>query len=192
MARPVLLLDVDGVVNAISKKPPTDAWPEAEWLSFETRDSSGDVFPMLVAAPVVRVLNSLHRERLVEVRWHSTWRHDAKLVGELAGFEDFDVAAAPEFDDYRTFQQRQIRAGLSTWWKLPAAERVVRDEKRPLVWLDDDLYHEYLRRPEADERLGGGQLTLLLRPDQRSGLTDGDLRKVQAFVTEVDHHVDDV
>lgn len=192
MTKPVLLLDIDGVVNALSKQPPVDAWPEDAWLSFGAEYVTGDVFPMRVSKEVVEFINMLHRNDLAEVRWHTTWQHRAKLVGKLAGFDNFDIAEAPEFADYRTFQQRQIRAGLPTWWKLPAAQRVVRDEKRSVIWVDDDLYHEYLRRPDADEKLGGGQRALLVRPNQLTGLVQKELWRILDFVEEVGAGGDDV
>lgn len=184
MTVPVLLLDIDGVVNAIAKEPPDKIWPREWWLSFDAT-AEGETFPMLISKAVVGFINMLHRTGLVEVRWHTTWREHAKEVGAKAGFLDFDVESAPEFDDYRSFQKQAILDGRPTWWKLPAAQRVVVDEGRPLIWVDDDLYHEYRRRDDADDKLGGSQPTLLICPTPIDGLTLAELEKVRVFAIEV-------
>lgn len=184
MTVPVLLLDIDGVVNALSKEQSAEVWPEAWWLSFDAT-ADGETFPMLISKAVVGFINMLHRTGLVEVRWHTTWQKSAKAVGAEAGFLDFDVESAPEFSDYRSFQKQAIIDGRPTWWKLPAAQRVVVDERRPLIWVDDDLYHEYLRRDDADEKLGGDQPTLLIRTNHAHGLTLTELEKIRVFAIEV-------
>lgn len=175
---PVLLLDVDGVVNALSKKPPSGIWGEGSWITGAATDSAGRVFPMMIARQVVEFINELHSSGAVEVRWHTTWQHDAQKVADLAGFGKFDVAEAPEFADYRNFQKQAIMDGRPTWWKLPAAQRVVQVEKRDLIWVDDDLPYEYFRKAKFDPTLGGEQRVLMVDPYSMTGLTEYELKRI--------------
>ena len=122
---PVLLLDVDGVVNALSKKIPQGIWPHGSWITGKATDAERREFPMLIARPVVDFINELHSSGAAEVRWHTTWQWAVQGVPELAGFGTFEVTKAPEFENYRHYQKQAIMAGRPTWWKLPAAERVV-------------------------------------------------------------------
>lgn len=181
MAVPVIMLDIDGVVNALSKKPPVNVWPRPHWIIGEAQCIEA-MYPMMVSRAVVDFFNHLHREGLAEVRWHTTWQHYARNVAKLAGFDDFEVVNAPEYRDYGNFQKQMIVDGQPTWWKLPAAQRVVQEEKRDLIWIDDDLPYEYTRKVQFDPNLGGEQAVLLLAPYSMSGLTLKDLRQIQMFV----------
>jgi hypothetical protein len=66
---------------------------------------------------------------------------------------------------------------VTTWWKLPAAQRVLASG-RPLVWTDDDIdvYRAELgdltERPDA----------LLISPDPVTGLVADELERIAAFV----------
>jgi hypothetical protein len=72
------------------------------------------------------------------------------------------VADAPE---YKAF----LAEGVTGWWKRPAAERVLTEESRPLIWTDDDITWS-LRRQGQDEIRALGP-ALLIAPDDRTGLT---------------------
>lgn len=182
MPAPVVLLDADGVVNALSKKPPTTAWSRDQWIIGKAEASPGQVYPMMIARPVVDFFNQLHRSGSAEVRWHTTWQHAAQNIADLAGFDKFDVAEAPEYADYANFQKQAIVDGHPTWWKLPAAQRVVQDEKRDLIWVDDDMPYEWTRKAQYDPKLGGNQMVLTVDPYSMTGLTLNDLTTIKTFV----------
>lgn len=185
MSLPVLLLDVDGVVNALSKKIPQGIWPNGSWITGTAQDTEKREFPMLIARQVVEFINELHSSGVAEVRWHTTWQWAARNVAELAGFGTFEVTEAPEFDNYRTFQKQAILAGRPTWWKLPAAERVVQVEKRDLIWVDDDLPYEYMRKAQFDPLLGGEQQVLMIDPFPMTGLVAYEMEKIRKFAATV-------
>lgn len=185
MSIPVLLLDIDGVVNALSKKIPSGIWPHGSWITGKATDTELRELPMLIARPVVEFINELHSSGAAEVRWHTTWQSAAQNVAELAGFGTFEVAEAPEFENYRDFQKQAIIAHRPTWWKLPAAERVVQVEKRDLIWIDDDLPYEYTRKKQFDPMLGGEQRVLFIDPYSMTGLVAYEMGKINSFIASL-------
>ncbi|GIH07355.1 hypothetical protein Rhe02_54220 [Rhizocola hellebori] len=180
MTVPVWLLDVDGVVNACSRKPDGSVWPKDQWLSGKAQNRDGE-FPILWAQPVVDFIRDVHESGRAEVRWHTTWQKDAAAIEALCGLPAFEVAVAPEFDAAVTYAAEAIREGRPDWWKLPSAERVVRDEKRPLVWTDDDITYS-LKRYDADAGLRAYSPALLVSPNDRTGLTPKHLRRIGDFL----------
>lgn len=173
---PVWLLDIDGVVNAIGKGDPS-VWPKAQWRQGRA-EATGQEWPITWAVPVVDFIRDAHESGRVEIRWHTTWQHEACNFAELVGLPVFAVADAPEFEEQAA---HAIAAGTPKWWKLPAAERVVREEQRPLIWTDDDITWS-LARYDADARLRTHAPALLISPDQHTGLTPKRLRMIGDFL----------
>lgn len=171
MGLPVWLLDIDGVINACSKKPDTSVWRTEEWRH-GTADGGRRFFPILWAQPVADFIALTHNQGLAEIRWHTTWQQHAKAISELTGLPEFEVALAPEFED-TSLRQR--------WWKLPAAERVVQEEGRPLVWTDDDIDYS-LHNYDIRENLAIHAPVCLVSPNERTGLTPKNLAKIGAFL----------
>jgi hypothetical protein len=147
---PVVLLDVDGVVNATSKQLPTRHWPLEQWTKTKIKARDGVEYPFAWAAPVVQWLTGLHTSGRAEIRWHTTWQHEALVVGRTLGLPEFAVQECPEWQQYcdngSALRADLIRACMPGWWKYPAAERVVAEEKRRLIWIDDDIDLEISRR----------------------------------------------
>ncbi|MBV9593289.1 MAG: hypothetical protein JO147_05780 [Actinobacteria bacterium] len=179
---PVLLLDVDGVVNAVSPWPTRDAWPAESWRRLSVEDLNGQRWPILSAEPVVAFLRALDEAGVVEVRWHSTWQHSARrcLAPEL-DLPDWPVAEAPEFTHRLDSGYVTNRVSSGRWWKAPAAERVVVKEGRRLVWIDDDLRWEVNRDP-AVVRLVENQRVLALSPATDVGIAPADIAAINDFL----------
>lgn len=165
--RPVWLLDVDGVINACTKNPDRSIWPLDQWTAYRVRK-----MPILVARPVVEFITAAHEAGTVEIRWHTTWQDMANELAAEVGLPTFPIADAPE---YRTWDLDRA-AG---WWKLPAAKRVLTDEKRPLIWTDDDITYSLGRRGQDEMRALGP--ALLIGPNERTGLTPKHLRWISDF-----------
>jgi hypothetical protein len=171
-SKPVWLLDVDGVVNALSRTPVPGSWPAAAWVQHavaaEVPGTGRMVFPILAAQPVLDFVAGVVRSGAADVIWHSTWRESAVTdLGPALGLPELAISFAPEWTD------RSERV----WWKLPAAERVVASGRR-LVWTDDDI----AVLPDQVAELAAREDTLLIAPDPVSGLTGPQLDAIARFV----------
>lgn len=141
--RPVLLLDIDGVINATTRNP--YSWPKGDWVQVQAGG-----FTIRAATPVLTWLTNRHLSGIVEIQWHTTWQQDAWKVGEALGLPEFEVCAAPE---YTLEVEEAKKAGYGwvpertgrPWWKLPAALRVL-EAGRPLIWCDDDISYDQAAR----------------------------------------------
>lgn len=178
---PVWLLDIDGVVNAISRKPDRNVWPRDQWVT-GTASSAGVDWPILAAQPVLDFIRTVHEKGRAEIRWHTTWQRDARNLARLLGLPRFALQECPEFEEREQGLAGAAPAAVSRgWWKYPAAERVVRDEGRPLVWTDDDATWE-LRVHDNGTELARLAPTLIVSPQAHLGLTPKHLRNIDAFL----------
>lgn len=169
---PVWLLDIDGVVNAYGAGGlPTHAWPKDDWIV-----TKANGFNIWAARPVLDFIRSVHTDGSAEIRWHTTWQNDSHLLAEALDLPEFPVQPAPEFLDQGGFLRRDM------WWKLPAAQRVLAEEKRRLVWTDDDAAWSLRGGQEAELSALGP--VLVLAPSEQTGLCPRHLRKIGAFLTE--------
>lgn len=184
--RPVWLLDVDGVINACTRKPDRNVWAADQWKTSKATANDRE-WPITWSTAVVDFIREAHESGRAEVRWHTTWQHEAQAIADLTGLPKFDVADAPEFLEHEqrssASEAERIREGRArpAWWKLPAAERVVRDEGRPLIWTDDDItwsLHSY----DKDKGLRAHAPALLVSPHVQTGLTRKQLRQISDFL----------
>lgn len=181
---PVWLLDIDGVINAVSRKPDRGVWPKDRWIQ-GTAHGSGTDWPIHAAGPVVDFIRETHGSGRAEVRWHTTWQHEAANVAKLLGLPDFEVQACPEYAvAHQAVAGAEPLPVRGVWWKLPAAERVVGEEGRALVWTDDDANRE-LRGRSGKENLSRLAPTLIVCPRTHIGLTRKHLRMIDGFLTEM-------
>jgi hypothetical protein len=181
---PVLLLDVDGVVNAITKTPDPNVWES--WQKGEA-ESNGRTWPITWSPEVAKYLTGLHDSGRVEIRWHTTWQEDAQRIADLVALPTLPVADAPEYAEGGRFAARMIRENRPKWWKLPAAERVVAEEGRPLIWIDDDIADKLWREGGMAYPIGTVDApALLVCPNERTGLAPKHLRTIDSFLTELE------
>jgi hypothetical protein len=170
-ATPVWLLDVDGVINAATLKPDPNVWPHDQW----TRATVARL-KILVARPVLDFIRATHESGAAEIRWLTTWMNDAQAIADEFGLPTFPVEGGPEYDD----RLRERAFDRDAWWKLPAATRVLVEEKRPLIWTDDDITYSLGRRGQDEMRALGP--ALLIGPNERTGLTPKHLRRIGDFL----------
>ena len=170
--RPLWLLDIDGVVNALARGAMPVAWPEHEWVQrlviTEIPGRGVMTLPILAARPVLDFVADVHRSGSAEIRWHSTWRTAAitSFAPALGLPTTIRMSVAPEWNERPVAQ----------WWKLGAAERAAATGRR-LVWTDDDLR---VYQHETEHLAAGGNL--LLGPFADTGLTPDDLRQIAEFL----------
>ena len=124
MSIPIWFLDIDGVVNAIS-----DAIPPGYRRT--TALTMGRGWRIVYSPDVVDFINFAHRQRLAEVRWLTTWEQDAhRELAPTVGLDAFPAYDIPDADS------------PSGWWKADVVALSVAEEKRPIIWTDDDLGQE--------------------------------------------------
>src|SRR3954470_13919860 len=125
---PILLLDVDGVLNAARWELP-EGWQRGRFNGF-----------VLSWDPTVTArLRELHESGRVEIQWLTTWTTDAdELLAEPMGLPR----------GLRTHSREGVlptgfggeRRGIPGWWKLAAARTIAEAEPdRRIMWIDDDL-----------------------------------------------------
>lgn len=157
---PVWLLDVDGVVNA--SRPGWGGAPARGQLL-----ADGQWWKLRWAPEVVAFIREVHEAGLAEIRWATTWVPWAAELEALWNLPPLPLAFAP---DHSSPDEA----------KLPAAIAVVSEERRPLIWTDDE------RIPASGEYLdaleSSGQPTLLLRPQPTRGLRAADVDLIREFL----------
>lgn len=165
---PVWLLDIDGVINACTPKPDPNVWPRNQWCRQEVNG-----FDILAAQPVLDFITEVHTGSHAEIRWHTTWQHDAQKVADAFNLPTLPVQDCPEF---------ATRHATDLWFKLPAAERVVMQEARALVWTDDDISYARSSEMAAFNLMRQGQRILTICPSPYTGLTPKHLRLIREFL----------
>jgi hypothetical protein len=165
---PILLLDVDGVLNAPRVELP-EGWQRGSFNGF-----------LLSWDPAVTArLRALHEAGRVEIQWLTTWAANAdKLLAEPMGLPRGLKVHAREGAAPTGFAGPLD--GRSGWWKLAAARAVAEAEPdRRIIWIDDDL-----ARPAADthEWLAAHAHVLVIAPDLFTGLTQEQLDAIEAWL----------
>ena len=111
--QPLLLLDVDGVLNPLALRPPPGF--SVQWI---------DGYEVALSGKHREWLGELVRS--FELVWATTWEDSAnESIGPLLGLPELPVV---RFSGERT----------GDTWKLEAVRSAVGD--RPLVWIDDELF----------------------------------------------------
>lgn len=184
---PVWLLDIDGVLNAggIDASVFKTKWPKATWLETRMRveldppwefANNGPVH-LAVAEPVRDFIVKVHEAGLATIRWHTTWRDAAQQLAQWLTLPTFPVQWAPEY-----------YAGQRSWWKVPAAVRVVKEEGRRLLWTDDDLARRrFVIKRDHPEIYN--PTNLIVSPSDRFGLSPNELQRIWNYLEkEKDEH----
>ena len=171
---PVWLLDIDGVLNATSRhQPPPAAWPADVWIDTKAQGLSR-TWRILAARPVADFIRTIHQQHRAEIRWHTTWQHDATQVAAALGLPDFPVQDAPEFHRAAHLLARD------EWWKLPAVWRILAFEGRRVIWTDDDADPDLTDEQKTTLAAAGCHI---VSPDPTTGLTAEHLRDIDEMLT---------
>ena len=183
---PLLLLDVDGVLNALpSSDEDLSGWPE--WESGWAR-VQGTRYPITFAPPVIRQLREWHQSGALEIQWLTTWGHDANdELRRLLGLPELVVAGTYDPDDPGRARavagdaHAQVAPSApdplsGRWWKYDVVRRVLSDfPGRTVIWVDDELH-----RPDVFRTWAEGCPDLVpIGPHHRSGLTEQDLETIR-------------
>ncbi|HLK94296.1 MAG TPA: HAD domain-containing protein [Nocardioidaceae bacterium] len=187
---PVLLLDVDGVLNAFDRVPAArggwDDWQHGGATAEGTR------WPITWSPRVVATLSDWHEQGRVELRWLTTWGHDANdELRRLLGLPELPVAgtyheaggpsgAAETGGGHASVTPAAPDPLSGSWWKYDVVVSLLRTEpERRFVWVDDDLD----RLDGAFARWAETQPSITtIVPDPRRGLTAADLEVIAALL----------
>lgn len=168
---PILLLDVDGVLNATRMDLP-EGWQRGRFNGF-----------VLSWDPTVTArLRNLHDTGRVEIQWLTTWAEDAdRLLAEPMGLpRGLRVHAR---DGVAPTGYAGPAGTTTDWWKLAKARSVAGAEPgRRIVWIDDDLA---VRTAETDAWLAGTSRVLAIAPDTLTGLSHRQLDEVETWLSTV-------
>ena len=160
-----IYLDVDGVINAVTKRAPTSTG----WGEYARRKVNS--FAIMFAPDLVTALNELAARDDVTIKWLTTWEKDAA--------EDLSPALGINGQDWAvlTGDQEAWRGG--DWWKLAAITADV-EETAPeqFFWIDDDLAGEAAALSWLDSRPEGAAIT----PNMRLGLTLAHIDEIRAAI----------
>jgi hypothetical protein len=161
---PVLLLDIDGVVNIVGAQMNIPL----KWKV--VKSATLNQYPFSWAPAVVEKLNHWADTKQAEIRWLTTWDNNARtIVGPALGLREFYLARDPALQ-------------LS---KLIAATRIAKNEPdRPIVWIDDDMSRIFGNPNDIDiiKYWVARKNTLLVETDPLQGLVDSDLKMVEEFL----------
>jgi hypothetical protein len=178
VVRPLLLLDVDGVLNAFG------AWQRIdEGLPLGRgnlvvpdgfRAARADGYELLLRPEHAQWVSVL--ESSFDMVWATMWQQRAPtalapVVGFGAHWPWIDFS---HHQSYATTQR--VGVGIGSY-KFPGVVATVGD--RPMVWIDDDL--EPAIYEWAAQRDSSGIATLLVQPDPAEGWTRAELEAVLAF-----------
>jgi hypothetical protein len=194
--RPLVLLDVDGVLNAVAFAPDPRVWPH--WRRGHAV-ADGKQWPITWSPAVVAAVREWLS--LADVQWLTTWGHDAN-VGLRALLELPELPIAGTYADVdaplsagTTDDAPAAHAGVAPaardeltgrWWKFDVVRRLVRsDPARPLVWIDDDLAGQRDIRGwmEREARC------LLVAPTMSTGLRPDELSLIRGFLDDAQRPV---
>lgn len=150
-AKPLLLLDVDGVLCPIGPGP-------GEHMHTLVVDEWPIVFSEALPSRLRRL------SECFQLVWATSWERAANRA--LA-----PVLGLPELP-FVSFAGVSARRGRT--WKLPAVRRFIRD--RPIAWLDDELGHD--AHQWAHRRL---EPTLLIDVNPAWGLAEAHVRVLVEF-----------
>jgi Swiss Army Knife RNA repair-like protein len=166
--RPILLLDVDGVLNSPRRQLP-EGWRQGTFNGFRL---SWD--PTITAR-----LRELHESGRVEIQWLTTWTTDAdRLLAAPMGLpRGLKTHARADTAPTGFFGSLD---GASGWWKLAVAQEVAAAEPdRRIVWIDDDLAEQ---ADDTGDWLAANPHVLVVAPDLAVGLTHSQLDAVEAWL----------
>jgi hypothetical protein len=191
---PLVLLDVDGVLNAVTPQGDPAIWPD--WQYGQAR-AGGRRWPIAWSPTVTGTIRRWHAAGLADVRWLTTWRTEAnRELRRLLELPELPVVdgnhevpvAVPTADGGATTHAEFAGADAASlltgrWWKFDLVLDLVRAAPaRPFVWLDDDLASE----GRVQEWLAAHTTSLALAPRPDRGLTADLLRTAEQWL--VDHH----
>lgn len=184
--RPILALDVDGVLNpdapadGFTEHPltmPSETLPDTPFLrGYGREDLTGRVRASTAhGAWITDVRQRAH------VVWATTWEHAANThYAPLLGIAPLEVGVSCQTHPPRFGYMKNRNSAA---WKAEALSELYRG--RPVIWIDDHA-GGYTRQGYGRLRTGAPQL--VIAPDPDIGLTADHISQVEDFLAAFDEH----
>ena len=162
-SQPVLYLDVDGVLNALSR-------PLAEWSDMATHYIEVGPYNTEYKVHLSRQMGAALAGLDVEIRWATTWAEDANthIASKVGLPSNLAVSCRPRLSD-SPFKSIAIRAEVES-------------ERVPFIWIDDEAIRE-VDHWWAKEL---GIPHLFIEPNPRKGLTPFHIDAIADFLRNLD------
>lgn len=158
-----LLLDVDGVLNKLSREP------GAGFCAYEA-----DGFTVNLCDWHAPALMKLAAEHDAEIVWATMWEQRAnECISHLVGLPN----------DLRFIDMSCLSwLGFGKSFKVPAINKWLVDNNvtEPVVWFDDDVYEDAF--DWASERTERGMFTYVSKCDHAFGLSNRALQRADRFL----------
>ena len=166
MDKPIILLDVDGVLNPCPWKPEDSPdWKfEPRWPS----STESGAFPLSLSKEMGQALADLN----CQIRWLTTWILTEDFanpeIGKRLGWDRLPVCHIE-------------RRFSDNYWKPTAVQKILETEGPKVVWIDDDAdYYAQVFDGISDPF---GRL-LIICPDSHVGLTRDHIDTIKVFLKD--------
>jgi hypothetical protein len=163
VSRPLLMVDIDGVISLFGARLPSDGGTPASSGSFHSIEGIPHFLSSIAAAHLLSL------SRLYEIVWASGWEEKAEeYLPRLLGL--------PSGLAFLRFPRAVGRANAH--WKLETIDTYA--QGRPLAWVDDalnDACHRWAQEREAP--------TLLVQTAPEVGLTEGEALQLAGWAAEL-------
>lgn len=160
MERPLVLLDVDGVLNPLRRSPGYQRYRATP---------NGITFRLLLNPRHGPLLTGLAASTGAELVWASYWTDSAnEWIGPRVGLPPLPAIPIPP---------RDPSYGYGAWKARHVAEWI---GERPFVWLEDE--------PDVPDALAGGPRLgphLVVPVDPEEGLTDGHVEHARDWLEQL-------
>lgn len=162
-----IYLDVDGVLNAVSKKGP--ALHMTGWSQWETKPVNG--WPILYSPEMVNAINELAAHEDITFKWLTTWTDDAaEILSPAIGIDGHSWGVL--------HGEQHAWGGKAGWWKLDAIRDDWEDSTADrFIWIDDDISAERA----ALEWVADKPEVLIISPNLYHGLTAKHVAAIRDF-----------
>lgn len=176
MRAPVLLLDVDGVVQAPGLR---HEWPDARPVTVRL---AGDRFPRTAGSFPITISDDLFRaiEALdIEVWWATSWAEENAIQGLIEQVAMRAVAPRLAASRVLSHPVRELGAGLlPAHWKTTGMIRpALEADPRPFI-LADDVFAGHTYQQMLSWYVDDNLPRLYIQPDPRRGLTHEHLARM--------------
>lgn len=162
---PLILLDVDGVINSLNAVRIKTSLDSNDGKYSKVHINDNKISHHIRWMPnIVDAINSWSNTKLAEIKWLTTWDDNAQTL----------LAPALKLNHFELARDPKLMLSKENAAKLNASY----DEDRPLIWIDDDLSCFGLDREFWSSR----KAMLFVNTRGSYELTNDDVLKIEEFL----------